>query len=390
MIGNAFMVSQHPIPFGRPQLDDTAFDAVRTVLESGQLVHGKTTVAFEEAFADRMGAAEAVAVSSCSSGLYLILFANGIGRGDRVAVPAMTHVATSHSVELLGAEPVFVDVDPETGNMDPAALERVDGRLSAVIPVHYLGLPCDMDAIHRLADAKGAFVMEDCALAPDATYGERKAGTLGIAGSFSFYPVKHMTSIEGGMVTTDDPELGAALRKRRAFGYNRMLGERARPGVYDVDALGFNFRMSEVEAAVGLSQLARLDDFQAARAANDAILRERLTNLDGITLFPNIHGKARSCHYCLNAVLPRDGSVSRDAVVDGLKDREIGSSIHYPGPVPLFTYYREKYGYRDGDFPVAEWLAAQTISLPVGPHLGPGDAERVAESFVEAYIEAAA
>jgi dTDP-4-amino-4,6-dideoxygalactose transaminase len=380
-------MSDNPIPFGRPILDDAVFERVRTVLESGILVHGEVTPAFEAAFAERIGAAHAVAVSSCTAGLHLTLFVQGIGPGDRVVVPAMTHVATAHSVELQGAEPVFVDVDPATGNMDPAALEAVEGPLAAIMPVHYLGLPCDMDRIRAVADAKDAFVLEDCALAVDASYGERKAGTLGLAGSFSFYPVKHMTSIEGGMVTTDDEELAASLRKRRAFGYNRMLGERARPGIYDVDALGFNYRMSEVEAAVGLAQLDQLDGFQEARARNAAQLHAALKGIEGLTLFPLKHGAAISSHYCLNAVLPRDGSVDRDTVVDGLKARGIGSSIHYPGPVPLFTYYSEKYGYHAGQFPVAEWLAEQTISLPVGPHLGEDGAGRIADAFAQAYQE---
>lgn len=381
------MSSGDPIPFGRPMLDRAAFDRVADVLESGILVHGQVTPAFEAAFAARAGAAEAVAVSSCTAGLHLTLFVKGIGPGDRVAVPAMTHVATAHSVELQGAAPVFVDVDPATGNMDPEALAAVEGPLAAIMPVHYLGLPCDMARIRALAAAKGAFVLEDCALALDATYDGAKAGTLGLAGSFSFYPVKHMTSIEGGMVTTNDGELAAQLRKRRAFGYNRMLGERARPGIYDVDALGFNYRMSEVEAAVGLTQLDRMDAFQAARAANARELHAGLSALDGLTVFPLEHGVARSSHYCLNAVLPRDGSVDRDRVVDGLKARGIGSSIHYPGPVPLFTYYSGKYGYRPGMFPVAEWLADQTISLPVGPHLGEDGAGRIADAFAEAYRE---
>ena len=184
-----------PIPFGKPQLDTDVFDAVRTVLESGMLVHGTVTPAFEAAFAQRIGSAEAVAVSSCTAGLHLTLFTRNIGPGDRVAVPAMTHVATAHSVELVGAEPVFIDVDPATGNMDPAALEAGEGPLAVIMPVHYLGLPCDMDRILAVAQKKGAFVLEDCALAVDATWGDQKAGTLGLAGSFSFYPVQHMTSI---------------------------------------------------------------------------------------------------------------------------------------------------------------------------------------------------
>ena len=382
------MSNDAPIPFGRPQLSEDTLEAVKTVFDSGMLVHGKMTPAFEEAFAARAGVAEAVAVSSCTAGLHLTLFVRGIGPGDRVAVPAMTHVATAHSVELVGAEPVFVDVDPATGNMDPEALEAVEGPLAAIMPVHYLGLPCEMDRILAVAEEKGAFVLEDCALSIDATWDGMKTGTIGLAGSFSFYPVKHMTSIEGGMVTTNDPDLATTLRKRRAFGYNRALGERARPGLYDVDALGMNYRMSDVEAAVGLTQLDRMDTFQAVRAQNDSALRAILMAVEGLTIFPSRHQKSVSSHYCMNAVLPRDGSVSRDKVVDGLKARGIGSSIHYPGPVPLFTYYREKYGYQPGSFPVAEWLAEQTISLPVGPHLGENGAERVGTAFQEAYNEA--
>ncbi|MDF1747978.1 MAG: DegT/DnrJ/EryC1/StrS family aminotransferase [Alphaproteobacteria bacterium] len=377
-----------PIPFGKPQLDADAFDAVRAVLESGMLVHGTVTPAFEKAFAERIGVAEAVAVSSCTAGLHLTLFTRGIGPGDRVAVPAMTHVATAHSVELVGAEPVFIDVDPATGNMDPAALEALDGPLAAIMPVHYLGLPCDMDRIMAVAKSKEAFVLEDCALAVDATWGNRKAGTIGLAGSFSFYPVKHMTSIEGGMVTTNDPVLANDLRRRRAFGYNRALGERTKPGLYDVDILGMNYRMSEVEAAVGLAQIPHLDNFMADRSRNDAALRAIVGKIEGVTVFPDKVGPATSSHYCLNAVLPRDGSISRDRVVEGLKQRQIGSSVHYPGPVPLFTYYSQKYGYKSGQFPVAEWLADQTISLPVGPHLSESDAQRVGNAFQEAYNEA--
>jgi dTDP-4-amino-4,6-dideoxygalactose transaminase len=244
-----------------------------------------------------------------------------------------------------------------------------------------------MDRINAIAHQAGAMVVEDCALALDATFDGAKAGTLGACGSFSFYPVKHMTTIEGGMVTTNDDALAAQLTKRRSFGYNRQVGERARPGLYDVDALGFNYRMSEVAAAVGLAQMAKLDGFQAARARNHAEMAAAVAGVEGITVFPAAHGGAQSSHYCLNVVMPRDGSVSRDAVQDALKARGVGTSIHYPGALPLFTYYREKYGYKPGQFPVAEWLAAGPISLPIGPHLAPGQAKAIGEAVAEAVAE---
>lgn len=384
-------MSNHPIPFGRPLLDAEEIEAVTRVLSGPTLVHGPVSHEFEQRFAERIGSRHAVALSSCTAGLHLSLLVNGVGPGDAVAVPAMTHVATAHAVEFCGARPRFVDVEADSGNIDPEDLAAaVTPELKAIMVVHYLGLPCDMDRILALAEKAGAFVVEDCALAVDATYGGAKAGTLGLTGCFSFYPIKHMTTVEGGMVTTDDEDVATAIAQRKAFGYDRALGQRAKPGIYDVTALGYNYRMSEVQAAVGLAQLGKLDAFQRARAENHRILKSALAELDEITVFEPLKGKAVSSHYCLNAVLPRDRSVARDRVVASLKEVGVGTSVHYPRAVPLMTYYRDKYGYREGQFPVAEWLAEQTISLPVGPHLKEGDALRIAEAFKEAVRRARA
>ena len=378
-------MSQQVIPFGRPMLDQAEIDAVVKVLSGSQLVHGPATREFEAAFAARVGATHAIAVSSCTAGLHLCLFVNGIHSGDEVIVPAMTHVATAHAVEFCGARPIFADVEEDTGNIDPDAAEAVVTDVTAaVMVVHYLGLPCDMNRINALAERAGAFIIEDCALALDATYNGRKAGTLGRAGCFSFYPVKHMTTIEGGMVTTEDAAMAKALAQRKAFGYDRSMEQRSVPGVYDVTELGYNYRMNEVEAAVGLVQLGKLDTFQKVRARNFNVLKSILAEINEVTVFEPTKGSAVSSHYCLNAVLPRDGRINRAAVVDELKQTGIGTSVHYPRPVPLMTYYREKYGYRPGQFPVAEWLADQTISLPIGPHLGEGDAERIGRAFATA------
>lgn len=378
-------MSAHLIPFGKPLLDRAEIDAVVAVLSGTTLVHGPITHEFEQRFAARIGAKHAVSVSSCTAALHLSLFTSRIGLGDLVVVPAMTHVATAHAVEFCGARPVFVDVEADTGNLDAAALaSAMSPAVRAVMPVHYLGLPCNMDVISDICIRAGAFIVEDCALAVDADYDGQKVGTFGLTGCFSFYPIKHITSIEGGMVTTNDAAVAGAIRQRRAFGYDRTVGERTRPGIYDVTVLGYNYRMSEVEAAVGLAQLSKLDAFQGARAKNFARLREVLADIDELTVFSPRRGKATSSHYCLNAVLPRDGSIDRDAVVARLNAAGIGTSVHYPCAVPLMSYYREKYGYRTGQFPVAEWLAAQTISLPVGPHLAEHDMLRIGSSFKDA------
>lgn len=391
------------IPFARPLIDDDARLGVQQVLNSGIFVHGPETHAFETAFAARVGSKHAVAVSSCTAAMHLGLMAiHPPTRGDLVAVPALSHVATAHVVELFGVTPVFVDVEADTGCLDAALIHEALYRpplrpphhrgskvVWGAIIVHHIGMPCDMDAINKVLG--GAFVMEDCATALDATYGGRKAGTLASLGCFSFYPTKHMTTIEGGMVTTDDDALAAAIRSRRAFGYDKGVHERTRPGIYDVTALGLNYRMNEVEAAVGLAQLPRLDAWQAARARNYASLSEGLAELDEVTVLLNEKGKARSSHFCLNAVLPRDGSISRETVIDRLNAAGIGTSVHYPKALPLLAYYRERYGYRPGQFPVAEWLADQSISLPVGPHLGErhfGEAEHDIRHIVAAMKEA--
>ena len=366
-------------------IDAAEKDAVAGVLSGSQLVHGPVAKQFEDDFAKRIGSARAVTVSSCTAGLHLSLFVSGIGEGDEVIVPAMTHVATAHAVEFCGGTPVFVDVEPDSGNMDLDAVEAaITERTKAIMPVHYLGLPCDMDRVNALAQSCNALVVEDCALAVDATYDGRKAGTLGDTGCFSFYPVKHMTSLEGGMVTSNNIALADAIAKRKAFGYDKMLGERKEPGVYDVDELGYNYRMNEVQAAVGLVQLGKLDAFQKARAENFAALKVALEDLDEITVFEPRQGKSVSSHYCLNAVLPRDGSLGRAAIVEALKEMGIGTSVHYPHPVPAMKYYAERYEYDARQFPVADWLAKQTISLPVGPHLEPGDPERIAIAFKDA------
>jgi perosamine synthetase len=377
-------MTDRKIDFARPMLDDDTREAVMRVLSGTMLVHGSVTHEFETKFAARAGVKHAITVSSCTAGLHLGLFVQDIGTGDRVAVPALTHVATAHAAAYCGADPLFVEVEADTGNLDAAALDDALGReenVKAVTVVHFLGLPCEMDRINAIGARAGAFVMEDCAIALDATYGGRKAGGLGRLGCFSFYPTKHITTIEGGMVTTNDDALAATIRARRAFGYDRGLGERPRPGIYDVNALGYNYRMNEVEAAVGLTQLARLDEWQVARARNFAALKSALSDVDEVTVFESVKGKARSTHFCLNAVLPRDGSVSRDLVIDHLISRGVGTSVHYPKALPLMTYYRQRYGYRPGQFPVAEWLGDYSISLPVGPHITPDDIDYIAQEM---------
>lgn len=375
------------ISFGRPILGEAEQQAMAQVLSGTVLTHGPQCAAFEARFAAEIGVRHAITTSNCTTALHLALIAHDVGPGDEVIVPAMTHVATAHVVEHCGARPVFVDVDPATGNISPTGVAAaITPRTKAIMVVHYLGLPCDMDAI--MAAAGSIPVVEDCATALGATYGDAKPGAIGTAGCFSFYPAKHITTLEGGMLTTNDDRVADRVKKQRAFGYDKNLGERSVPGVYDIAMLGWNYRMSEGHAAVGLCQMDRLAGFIATRRANADVLISYLSQAEGALVFPMTHGKGDSARYCINITLPHDGGPDRTELIRALNADGIGTSVHYPVALPLSKYYRGKYGFRPEDFAVANWIANRTISLPCAPHLGQDDMTYVGQRFLDHYRKA--
>jgi len=358
------------IPFGKPMIGEGEKRLVLEVLDGPTLVHGPRAKAFEADFAAATGAPHAVTVSSCTAGMHLTYFLLRLGPGDEVVVPAQTHTATAHAVELTGARAVFVDSESATGNIDIDAIESaISERTRAVAVVHYLGEPVDMPRVTDIARRHDLFVLEDCALAIGTRLGETHAGLHGDAGAFSFYPVKHMTTAEGGMVITRHADLADRLTRQRAFGVDRTPHERTVPGVYDVTDLGSNYRLNEIQAALGIAQLRRVEGFLARRKENYLALRDSLSELDELTVLSASEGDAQSSYYCLVAVLDPDLEDRRVDIVDGLKAQGVGTSVYYPHPVPLMSYYRERYGHRSGEFPVAEWISDCSIALPVGPHL---------------------
>jgi perosamine synthetase len=377
------------IHFGRPMIGDEEREAVLEVLSSPQLVHGPRAKAFERGFAARLGPdAHATSVSSCTAGLHLAYMHLGIGEGDEVIVPAETHVATAHAVEITGAKPVFVDGD-RTGNIDLEGLGRaITPRTKAISVVHFLGLPVDMAAVMKIARAHGLFVVEDCALAVGASIDGKACGLWGDVGVFSFYPVKHMTTAEGGMVVSRHADVVASIDNLKAFGYDRMLGERKVAGVYDVVRLGLNYRMNEIEAAIGLAQLDKLDAFQARRNVNAATLRQALVKqADAFEVLADGNNRLVHSHYCVSIVLKGALAPRRSDIIDLLKTRDIGVSVYYPVPVPLSKYYREKYQWQERDFPNASRISHHSIALPVGPHLEPEDMKVIADGLADAIQE---
>ena len=372
------------LPFGKPIIGEEEERAVLEVLRSGTLVHGPKTKEFEAHFATYTGAPYAVSVGSCTAGLHLAYFAKGIGPGDEVIVPAQTHTATAHAVELVGATPVFVDAEEDTGNIDIGKIEEhITERTRAISVVHFLGMPVDMDRVLAIAKKRSLFVVEDCALAIGSRYKGQHAGLFGEVGCFSFYPVKHMTTAEGGMVITKDAALAELISRQKAFGLDRTVGERKIPGVYDVTMLGFNYRMNEIAAALGIAQLKRVEGFLRARKNNYMRLAELLSKVDGIALLKSSHDEYESSYYCLSVILGDTLASKRFEMVNYLKERGVGTSVYYPKPVPFMDYYRRKYGYSEGSFPVASWISNSSIALPVGPHLNEGDMEYIAKTVRE-------
>lgn len=383
------MTETRAIPFGRPWIGDEERLAVQEVLQGPILTHGPQCKSFEEEFSKYIGTeAYCVSVSSCMAALHLSYLHMGIGQGDEVIVPAQTHVATVHAVELVGAAPVFCDCELETGNIDVSLIESlITARTKAISLVHFIGIPCDMDRVMAIAEKHSLKVVEDCAIALGAKYGGKHVGLFGDAGCFSFYPVKHITTAEGGMFVTRHRDAAEKVAMLRGFGVDRTHTERSIPGMYDVTMLGLNYRMSEMQAALGRVQLRRSNDILGLRRSNYETLKRMLSVRPGVMVLNTDNALAQNSHYCLSLVLKDGLGQMRDEVVARLNAAGIGTSIYYPGPVPMTSYYRDKYSREAGMYPCAERISASSIALPVGPHLNDDDMEYVAETFLRVIEE---
>jgi perosamine synthetase len=368
------------IPFGKPMVGDEERAAVADVLSGSILTHGPRVKQFEDAFASFTGAPHVVATATCMASLHLAYLYLEVGPGDEVLVPAQTHVAMAHAVQACGATPVFVDSNPRTGNVDLDELESlVTDRTRAISVVHYLGQPVDMDRVLRIARDRDLFVVEDCAIALGARIDDVHVGLHGDVGCFSFYPVKHITTGEGGMVVTRHPDVADRISKQRAFGIDKsVLADRRHTGAYEIEHLGFNYRLGEIGAAMGIEQMKRLPGFLEARERNFSALSARLGEVEGLRVLETSHeGNRRSSHYCLTAVLDEGLRERREEIIDLLKERGIGTSVYYPKPLSETRYYSETYGIPAGSHPVAAEISYGSIAFPVGPHLEESDIDEI-------------
>ena len=376
------------IPFGRPIIGQEEKKAVADVLDGPILVHGPRSKQFEEDFTRFTGGGYSVSISSCTAGLHLSYFYKKIGSGNEVIVPAQSHTATVHAVEFVGAKPIFIDSERQTGNIDIDQIESaITDKTKAISVVHYLGMPVAMDRICALAQKYNLYVVEDCALAFGTYYKGIHAGLWGDTGSFSFYPVKHMTTAEGGMIITKHEDIAAKLQRQKAFGVDRTVGERKVPGEYDVNMLGYNYRLNEMQCALGIEQLKRLPGFLTKRKENYEVLEAGLKEVEEIELFQSSCSDFQSSYYCLSVILKDNLADKRYEMIQSLKSKGIGTSIYYPKPIPHFTYYKEKYGFSENDYPVASRISYQSIALPVGPHLDVDDMKYIVERFKESVKE---
>jgi dTDP-4-amino-4,6-dideoxygalactose transaminase len=367
------------IQISLPSTGEEEWEACREPLMSGWLTQGPKVAAFEKAFAARHRVEHALATSSCTTGLHLILAGLGIGPGDEVIVPAFTWIATANVVVYCGATPVFADVDPETYNLDPADVARkVTTRTKAVIVVHLFGLCADMAAL-RAAVAQGVAIVEDAACAAGASYQGKPAGGLGDAAAFSFHPRKSVTTGEGGMVTTNDAELALSMEKLRNHGAEiseeqRHLG----PKPYllpEFNLLGFNYRMTDLQGAVGLVQLGKLDRFIAERQAWAERYRAGLQRLGWLRM-PVFGNGGHAWQAFVTSVDPDSAPMPRNDIMERLQAAGIATR---PGThaVHMLGYYRDQLGLSPDDFPAARDCDANTMALPLHNRMSEADYDYV-------------
>jgi dTDP-4-amino-4,6-dideoxygalactose transaminase len=367
--------------FGAPLIEEEEIAEVVDTLRSGWLGTGPKTKLFEQRFAAYVNAQHAVALNSCTAGLHLALDTLGVGPGDEVITTAMTFAATANVICHVGATPVFVDIEPLTMNMDPAALEAaITPRTKAIIPVHFAGRPCDMDAIMAIARKHGLKVIEDAAHATETWYKGRKVGSIGDVAAFSFYSTKNIVTGEGGMITTSDQRIADTLRIRSLHGISRDAWKRYSASgytPYEVLYPGFKYNMMDLQASLGLHQLAKVDRFWEVRDRHWKAYNKAFAPLDElITPVPDEPDTKHARHlYTLLLDLTKV-TCNRYEFMELLRLENIGTGVHFVA-LHLQPLYQERFGYREGMFPNAEFVSDRTFSLPLSPKMTDQDVQDV-------------
>jgi perosamine synthetase len=345
------------IPVSKPIIGEEELSKVAKVLKSGMLAQGEQVALFEKKFSALFGFKHSAAVSNGTSALDLIMRAVGIKEGDEVIVPDFTFIATANAVVFQGAKPVFSDVSPDTFNIDPVDVaEKITQKTKAVIAVHLFGQTADMKSLSEICEDKNISLIEDACQAHGAKYNGEYAGSLGDAAAFSFYPTKNMTTGEGGMITSENDEID---------GKTRIMRDQGQSEKYLHTDIGFNFRMTDIAAAIGLAQLEKLPDFNTKRRNNAECYNRELGGVKGLSV-PYVADRNEHVYHQYVLKVEGHSPISRDKLKESLASAGIGSAIHYPTPIHLQPYYH-KLGYSKDICPVSQELSKKVLSIPVHP-----------------------
>ena len=358
------------IPIAKPFIGDEEIKEVEAVLRSGFIAQGPKVAEFEEKFAEYIGTRHAIATSSGTTALHVALLCAGIGKGDEVITTPFSFAATANSVLYTGGKPVFVDIDPKTYNINAEQIEdAITDKTKAILPVHLYGQPADMDKICKIAEDHDLKVIEDAAQAHGAIYHGRKVGSIGDMACFSFYPTKNITTGEGGIITTDDDAFDKDARAIRAHGESER---------YEHVTLGYNFRMTDIAAAIGVVQLKRLEEFNEKRIENAEYLTEHIHSIEGIEP-PYV---AKNVRHVFHQYTVRVADGKRDELKEFLNSEGVGTGVHYPRTIYKQKLY-EDLGYT-ANCPEAEKAAAEVLSLPVNPTLSAEDFGKIVSVLQDA------
>lgn len=375
--------------FGSPRIEEDEINEVVDSLRSGWISTGPKVARFEALFRDYTGARHALALNSCTAGLHLSMVVAGLKAGDEIITTPMTFSATANAVIHSGATPVFADISLPGMNIDPEKIEeKISPRTRAIVPVHFAGRPCPMDEIIAIARRHNLIIIEDAAHALEAVYRGRKIGTIGDLTVFSFYVTKNLVTGEGGMITTADDRYAEMIQIYGLHGMSKGAWKRySDEGFkhYRIIYPGFKYNMMDIQAALGLHQLKALDGF-IRRRTELALRYHRILadwpqwTLTTATAYPHLH----AWHLYTPLINPDAAKMDRDAFMLGMKDRNIGTGLHYRA-VHLYPYYREHFGFKHGDFPIAETISDRIVSLPLFPSMTDADQDRVIDAMKDLF-----
>ena len=360
------------IPFGLPFIGKEEKNIVKNVLSQPILAHGNQTKKFENSFKKFTKSNYALSTSSCTAGMHLFYLSIGVKKGDEIILPTQTHVATAHAIEAVGGKPIFVDSNFLTGNIDVDEIEKkITKKTKVITVVHFVGIPANMIEICKIARKYKLYVLEDCALSLGSRIKSIHTGLWGDAGVFSFYPVKHITTGEGGMIISKNSKLEKKIKSLKSLGINKNFLDRNTPGLYDCKSFGLNLRMSEINSAIGNVQIKKIPKILELRALNFKYLKQKLDQFGkSIKIIQNQNKFFSSSNYCLVMVLREKKLYSnRKKIIKFLNNSGIGTSIYYPHPVSHMSYYKRKYNIKKNSFINAQEISNNSISLPIGPHL---------------------